>query len=111
MSYQKDCIPQMQTQTHLWNEEAPNRGGLPPIKYFENISTIQFHFSTNITLSIGLFIVLIRLWSIRMVFPTYIFKILSKKSIRHLWKTIIFGLLKENDYSFYKTHNQITMKV
>jgi hypothetical protein len=29
-----------------------------------------------------------------MVFPTCIFKILAKKPIRHLWKTIDFGLLK-----------------
>ncbi len=78
----------------MWNEEALNREGLPFIKYFKNISTLWFHFLTSITLSIGLLIVLTILWSIRMVFPMYILKILSKKSTRHLWQTIVFGLLK-----------------
>ncbi len=72
---------------------APNRVGLPHIKYFEKTCSLRFHFSTR-ALSIGLLIILTRLWSIRMVFSTCILKILSKKSIRHLWKTIVFGLLK-----------------
>ncbi len=73
---------------------APNRGGLPPIRYFEKTSTLRFHFLTNVTLSIGLLIILTRLWSKRMVFPTCILEILSKKSIKHSWKTTIFNLLK-----------------
>jgi hypothetical protein len=73
---------------------APNSGGLPPVMYFKKTSTLQFHFSTNITLSIGLLIILTRLWSIRMVLPMCRLEILSKKSIRHLWKTTVFGLLK-----------------
>ncbi len=94
VKYQKHCVPQILTQIHLWNEEAPNRGRLPPIKYFKKASTLWVHFSTNITLSIRFFIVLTRLWFIRMVFTTCILNILAKKPIRHLWKTINFGLLK-----------------
>jgi hypothetical protein len=57
-------------------EEAPNREGLPPSSILKKSLLYDSIFSTNITLYIGLIIILTRLWFKRMVFPTYILEIL-----------------------------------